>query len=92
MDLDALERDLLGQVERTGDEAGLEALRVAALGKKGSVSELLKTLGTMTPDERRERGPLINGLRDRVQSAISQKREALAEAPSTRGFPPSGST
>ena len=37
MDLDALERDLLGQVERTGDEAGLEALRVAALGKKGSV-------------------------------------------------------
>ncbi|WP_445928937.1 tRNA ligase subunit PheS family protein, partial [Methylorubrum thiocyanatum] len=80
MDLDALERDLLGQVERTGDEAGLEALRVAALGKKGSVSELLKTLGTMTPDERRERGPLINGLRDRVQGAISQKREALAEA------------
>ena len=66
MDLDALERDLLGQIEQAGDEAGLEALRVAALGKKGSVSELLKTLGTMTPDERRERGPLINGLRDRV--------------------------
>ncbi|WP_455973529.1 phenylalanine--tRNA ligase subunit alpha [Methylorubrum populi] len=80
MDLDALERDLLGQIEQAGDEAGLEALRVSALGKKGSVSELLKTLGTMTPDERRERGPLINGLRDRVQGAIAQKREALANA------------
>ncbi|MFF8800403.1 MULTISPECIES: phenylalanine--tRNA ligase subunit alpha [unclassified Methylobacterium] len=80
MDLDALERDLLGQIERAGDEASLEALRVAALGKKGSVSELLKTLGAMTPDERRERGPLINGLRDRVQGAILAKREALTEA------------
>ncbi|MFY9294596.1 MAG: phenylalanine--tRNA ligase subunit alpha [Methylorubrum rhodinum] len=80
MDLDALERDLLGQVEQAGDEAALEALRVAALGKKGSVSELLKTLGAMTPDERKERGPLINGLRDRVQGAISAKRETLAEA------------
>ncbi|MBK3405909.1 phenylalanine--tRNA ligase subunit alpha [Methylorubrum populi] len=80
MDLDALERDLLGQIERAGDEAGLEALRVAALGKKGSVSELLKTLGTMTPDERKERGPLINGLRDRVQGAMAGKREALAQA------------
>ena len=80
MDLDALERDLLGQVERAGDETGLEALRVSALGKKGSVSELLKTLGTMTPEERKERGPLINGLRDRVQGAIAEKREALAQA------------
>ncbi|MEG9504384.1 MAG: phenylalanine--tRNA ligase subunit alpha, partial [Methylorubrum extorquens] len=80
MDLDALERDLLGQIEQAGDEAGLEALRVAALGKKGSVSELLKTLGAMTPEERKERGPLINGLRDRVQGAIAQKREALANA------------
>ncbi|GJE26077.1 phenylalanine--tRNA ligase subunit alpha [Methylobacterium organophilum] len=80
MDLDALERDLVGQVGQAGDEAALEAVRVAALGKKGSVSELLKTLGAMSPEERRERGPLINGLRDRVSGAIAAKREALAEA------------
>jgi phenylalanyl-tRNA synthetase alpha chain len=53
---------------------------VAALGKKGSVSELLKTLGAMTPEERREKGPLINGLRDTVQTAIVERREALAAA------------
>src|SRR4051812_6305832 len=79
-DLIQLEHDLMTQVEAAGDEAALETLRVSALGKKGSVSELLKTLGAMTPEERKERGPLINGLRDKVQAAISLKRETLAEA------------
>ena len=79
-DLDTLEGDLLRQVADASDEAALEAVRVAALGKKGSVSELLKTLGAMTPDERKARGPLINGLRDRVQGALATRREALAEA------------
>jgi phenylalanyl-tRNA synthetase alpha chain len=79
-DLTTLERDLLAQVDAAADEAGLEAVRVSALGKKGSVSELLKTLGAMTPEQRKERGPLINGLRDKVQSAISAKREELGQA------------
>jgi phenylalanyl-tRNA synthetase alpha chain len=79
-DLNQLERDLLTQVEAAGDEAALETVRVSALGKKGSVSELLKTLGTMTPEERKERGPLINGLRDKVQGAITTKKDTLAEA------------
>ena len=79
-DLSTLERDLLGQVGAAPDEAALEALRVAALGKKGTISELLKTLGSMPPDERREKGPLINGLRDNVQGAVARRKEALAEA------------
>ncbi|MDB5589862.1 phenylalanine--tRNA ligase subunit alpha [Enterovirga sp.] len=79
-DLLTLERDLLAQVSATPDEAGLESLRVATLGKKGSVSELLKTLGRMSADERRIQGPLINGLRDAVQAAIAERREALAGA------------
>ena len=56
-DLNQLEHDLLTQVDAAGDEAALESVRVSALGKKGSVSELLKTLGAMTPEERKERGP-----------------------------------
>ncbi|MFE1600847.1 phenylalanine--tRNA ligase subunit alpha [Methylobacterium sp. ID0610] len=79
-DLQSLESDLLAQVEGAADEAALEGVRVAALGKKGAVSELLKTLGAMSPEERKERGPLINGLRDRVQGAILGRRETLAEA------------
>ncbi|ACL60394.1 phenylalanine--tRNA ligase subunit alpha [Methylobacterium nodulans] len=79
-DLQSLESDLLAQVQGAPDEAALEGVRVAALGKKGAVSELLKTLGAMSPEERKERGPLINGLRDRVHGAILARRETLAEA------------
>ncbi len=55
-------------------------MRVAALGKSGSVSALLRTLGTMTPDERKSKGPLINGLKDRVTEALTARREALKNA------------
>jgi phenylalanyl-tRNA synthetase alpha chain len=67
-------------VETAADEAALEAVRVAALGKKGSISALLATLGKMSPEERKERGPLINGLKDRITAAIAARREALKGA------------
>src|ERR1700688_4266093 len=76
-DFNKLEDELLAAIAAAKDDAALEAVRVGALGKKGSISELLKTLGTMTPEERKQQGPLINGLRDRGSEAIAQKREAL---------------
>ncbi|MEX6507053.1 phenylalanine--tRNA ligase subunit alpha [Jiella sp. M17.18] len=76
----ALERDLLEAVAAARDEAELEAIRVAELGKKGRVSEMLKGLGKMSPEERREAGPRLNGLRDRVQSAIAARKADLADA------------
>jgi phenylalanyl-tRNA synthetase alpha chain len=75
-----LEQDILGAIAAASDEAGLEAVRVGALGKKGSVSELLKTLGGMTPDERKERGARINSLKDRVTDAIAARRQTLKAA------------
>lgn len=75
-----LESELLAAIGAAKDEAALEAVRVSALGKSGSVSALLKTLGTMTPDERKEKGPAINGLKDRVGAAIAAARESLAAA------------
>jgi phenylalanyl-tRNA synthetase alpha chain len=77
-DINSLERQILDAAAAASDEAALEAVRVAALGKKGSVSELLKTLGGMSPDERREKGPLLNTLRDRVTDAIASRKTALA--------------
>jgi len=77
--IEQLEQQILAEVTGAADEAALESVRVAALGKSGSVSALLKTLGAMTPDERRQQGPLINGLKDRVTAAIGQKREALKD-------------
>ncbi|ODN70508.1 phenylalanine--tRNA ligase subunit alpha [Methylobrevis pamukkalensis] len=76
-DIKQLESDILGAVAGAEDEAGLETVRVAALGKKGSVSELLKGLGAMSPEERRTAGPAINGLKTLVGDAIMARREAL---------------
>jgi phenylalanyl-tRNA synthetase alpha chain len=76
-DIGQLETELTGAIGAAGDEAALEAVRVSALGKKGAISELLKTLGTMTPEERKDQGPLINGLKERVTRAIAARREAL---------------
>jgi len=75
-----LETTLLADVAGASDEAQLEAVRVAALGKKGAISELLASLGKLTPDERKEKGPLYNGLRDRVTGAIAERRGVLRSA------------
>ena len=79
-DLDQLQQQTLAAIGAAGDEAALEAVRVAALGKAGSVSALLKTLGAMTPDERKAQGPRINGLKDAVTAALAARKAALAEA------------
>jgi phenylalanyl-tRNA synthetase alpha chain len=76
-DFSKLEPQILSDIASAPDEAALEAVRVGALGKSGAVSALLKTLGAMTPDERRQQGPLINGLKDRVTAAITERRDAL---------------
>src|SRR5271170_476524 len=79
-DIAQLENEILAEVAGAGDEAGLEAVRVAALGKNGSITALLKTLGTLAPDERKSQGPLINGLKDRVNAALAARRDALKGA------------
>ncbi len=79
-DLTNLEQEVLGAIAGANDEAALEAVRVAALGKKGSISALLSTLGKMSPEERRTQGPLINGLKDRVGAAITTRRTELKNA------------
>jgi len=79
-DLKKLENDLVAAVAAAKDDTALEVVRVSALGKKGVLSELLKTLGTMTPEERKKNGPLINGLRDRISEALTAKKNALKQA------------
>jgi phenylalanyl-tRNA synthetase alpha chain len=79
-DVATLEPELLKSIAAASDEAALDAVRVAALGKSGSVSALLKTLGSLTPEQRKEQGPLINGLRDRVTAALNERRDALKNA------------
>ena len=79
-DIDTLSRELFAQLEAAQDEAAVELVRVNALGKKGSVSELLKGMGAMSPEERQSFGPLVNGLKQSLSDAIAVKKEALAQA------------
>jgi phenylalanyl-tRNA synthetase alpha chain len=79
-DLKTLEATLLAEIAAAGDETSIEAVRVAALGKKGSVSDRLKLLGSMSPEERQQMGPAINGLKNRVTEALSARRAELRDA------------
>ena len=79
-DLAKLELDLINAIGAAHTSAALEELRVAAIGKSGSITGLLKGMGAMSPDERREKGPLINGLRDRVTAAIAARKDELQAA------------
>jgi len=78
-DIAALERELSERISAAADEAALEAERVGALGKKGRVSELMKGLGAMSPEERKVMGPALNGLKDRVGEALAARRAVLKE-------------
>ena len=78
-EFDALEQTISADIAGAADEAALESVRVSALGKKGSVSALLATLGKMTPEQRKAMGPAINGLKERVTAALAARRQALKD-------------
>ncbi len=78
-DIDSLYQEISAAIEAAGTEAALEEVRIAALGKKGKVSEMMKTLGSMTPEERQAMGPALNGLKTRVTEAIAARKEILKE-------------
>ena len=79
-DLAQLENEILADIAAAGDDAALEAVRVAALGKAGTITALLKTLGTLPPEQRKSQGPLVNGMKDRVNTALAERREAFKAA------------
>ena len=78
--MDELKAKYLEQIAYAADEAALEAIRVAAVGKKGEVSLQMRQLGKMTPEERQVAGPALNALKDEINSALAAKKAALAYA------------
>jgi phenylalanyl-tRNA synthetase alpha subunit len=65
---------LAGRIGAASDEASLEELRVAAVGKKGEISLKMRELGKMSPEERQVAGPALNALKDEVNAAITAKK------------------
>ena len=76
-DIATLQSELTAAIDSAETLDALEAVRISALGKQGSVSALLKTMGAMSPEERQVQGPVINGLRETVTAALAAKKTAL---------------
>jgi phenylalanyl-tRNA synthetase alpha chain len=76
-DLDHMRDHILTAISAAAGLDALDAVRVEALGKQGRVTQLLKTLGGMTPEERQEQGPRINGLREAITAAIATRKAVL---------------
>ena len=80
MSLVNLEQSIMAEIDAATDEASLEAVRVSVLGKKGSISERMKGLGSMSPEERKEAGAALNVLKDKVADALSARKTTLQDA------------
>jgi len=79
-DLESLVARTLAEIGSSADLSALEAVRVAALGRKGSVTELLKGLGSLPAGERKAAGALINEAKSRVSAALDARRAELDAA------------
>jgi phenylalanyl-tRNA synthetase alpha chain len=79
-DLASLNSHALSAIDAAATLDALEAVRIDLLGKQGSISALLKTLGQMSPEERQTTGAAINSLREAVTAAIGTKKAALETA------------
>ncbi|QQR69904.1 MAG: phenylalanine--tRNA ligase subunit alpha [Alphaproteobacteria bacterium] len=79
-DLALWRRESLEAVESAPDLAALDAVRIALLGRKGSLTEALKGLAALSPDEKRAQGVALNALRDEFEQALRRRQHDLAEA------------
>ena len=78
--MDDLRDKYIGAIAAAKDEATLEELRLAAVGKKGEVSLQMRELGKMTAEERQVAGPKLNALKDEINSALAAKKAGLEDA------------
>ncbi|HEU4839200.1 MAG TPA: phenylalanine--tRNA ligase subunit alpha [Micavibrio sp.] len=72
-----LKAELTQVITAANDLQTLEEARVAALGKKGRITDLMKSLGTMAPEERKDFGAAVNALKDEVAELIARQEEGL---------------
>lgn len=79
-ELKALKTELTQMVTAAGDLAALDNARVAALGKKGKITELLKGLGALDPEARKAQGAALNVVRDEVANLIDMRERFLKTA------------
>jgi phenylalanyl-tRNA synthetase alpha chain len=78
--LDALVSQALEAVEQAADVSALEQIRVQYLGKKGELTQVMKTLGNIPAEERPKVGALVNEAKDRVQGVLNARKSDMEAA------------
>ncbi len=78
--LESIREESLKAIREAADLSGLDALRVQYLGKKGSLSAVLKQLGSLSAEERPQIGQLANVIRSAIEDALKERTEALQSA------------
>jgi phenylalanyl-tRNA synthetase alpha chain len=75
--LDSIRDEWLGQIAAAANPDALEQIRIAALGRNGQVTALLKGLGALGPDERKTRGAAVNRLKNEIEAALGGAKTRL---------------
>ncbi len=75
-----LKSDTIARIEAADSLNALEAIRVDSLGKKGSVSLAMRSLGQLEGDARREAGQQLNAIKESITTALEARKSTLAEA------------
>ena len=83
--IDKIEGEALKQIDAANDAVSLNAAKNSFLGRKGMVSELLKELPSLKPEEKKEAGTKLNRLKIKLEDAVKQKEEQLGNKPSGAG-------
>ena len=76
-EIETLSTQALADIAAVQSPDALEALRVGLLGKAGSVTAQLKSLGTLPGDQRKAAGEAINRVRDAISEAMTARKQAL---------------
>jgi phenylalanyl-tRNA synthetase alpha chain len=79
-EITTLKAEIADAIAGATELAALEEVRISALGKKGRVTSMMKSMGGMTPDERREMGPKLNGLKNEVAGLLASRKTLLEAA------------
>ncbi len=85
--LNTLKEEALERIRQAEDEEALEQVRVSVLGKKGALTDILKQLKSLTPEERRSVGQMANRIKNELHEAIHERRNALMEHASVLASP-----
>src|SRR5207248_11335989 len=79
-EIDRLRDDILREIGEAASSDALEAIRVAALGRRGRLTEMMRGLGALAPDARREAGARLNAVKDEIAASIDEAADRLRHA------------